>query len=167
VASGIEAARLRPVGGCEAVSAAYIKRPHPALRVFGMPEEAVRVRFREFMDKRTTPARVAFPGHVFAVSNIPIRVPAHFMGRDDALAAIETALNRYETASRSPPCTGCVASERPRSPRPTPSGIAVITARLGGSGHKRKPACVLISSRLAFDWTGWVRTLRKSLRSKP
>jgi hypothetical protein len=29
-------------------------------------------------------------------SNIPIRVPTHFMGRDDALAAIETALNRYE-----------------------------------------------------------------------
>jgi hypothetical protein len=35
-------------------------------------------------------------GHVFAVSNIPIRVPMHFMGRDDALAAIETALARYE-----------------------------------------------------------------------
>ena len=30
------------------------------------------------------------------VSNIPIRVPTHFMGRDDALAAIETALKRYE-----------------------------------------------------------------------
>jgi tetratricopeptide (TPR) repeat protein len=29
-------------------------------------------------------------------SNIPIRVPEHFLGRDDALAAIETALNRYE-----------------------------------------------------------------------
>jgi tetratricopeptide (TPR) repeat protein len=35
-------------------------------------------------------------GRVFAVSNIPIRVPMHFMGRDDALAAIETALARYE-----------------------------------------------------------------------
>jgi hypothetical protein len=33
---------------------------------------------------------------VFAVSNIPIRVPTHFLGRDDALAAIETALHRYE-----------------------------------------------------------------------
>src|SRR5216684_1936523 len=30
------------------------------------------------------------------VSNIPIRVPTHFMGRDDALAAIEAALERYE-----------------------------------------------------------------------
>ena len=29
-------------------------------------------------------------------SNIPIRVPTHFMGRDDALAAIETALARNE-----------------------------------------------------------------------
>jgi hypothetical protein len=31
-----------------------------------------------------------------AISNIPIRVPIHFMGRDDALAAIKTALARYE-----------------------------------------------------------------------
>ena len=29
-------------------------------------------------------------------ASIPIRVPAHFMGRDAALAEIETALNRYE-----------------------------------------------------------------------
>jgi hypothetical protein len=29
-------------------------------------------------------------------SNIPIRVPKHFLGRDDALAAIETALARDE-----------------------------------------------------------------------
>jgi hypothetical protein len=29
-------------------------------------------------------------------SNIPIRVPTHFMGRDDALEAIDTALKRYE-----------------------------------------------------------------------
>jgi hypothetical protein len=30
------------------------------------------------------------------VSNIPIRVPEHFLGRDDALAAVEVALDRYE-----------------------------------------------------------------------
>jgi TIR domain len=64
--------------------------------LFGMPEEAASVRFQEFMAKRTTPATVAFPGNVFAVSNIPIRKPTHFMGRDDALATIETALNRHE-----------------------------------------------------------------------
>jgi tetratricopeptide (TPR) repeat protein len=29
-------------------------------------------------------------------SNIPIRVPEHFLGRDDALASIEATLNRYE-----------------------------------------------------------------------
>ncbi len=29
-------------------------------------------------------------------SNIPIRVPEYFLGRDDALVAIEAALNRYE-----------------------------------------------------------------------
>ncbi len=29
-------------------------------------------------------------------SNIPIRVPEHFLGRDDALAAVETSLKRFE-----------------------------------------------------------------------
>ena len=33
---------------------------------------------------------------IFAASNIPIRVPMHFMGRDDALAAIWSALARHE-----------------------------------------------------------------------
>jgi len=45
---------------------------------------------------RAEPEVIAFPGKVFAVSNIPIRVPTHFMGRDDDLAAIEMALKRYE-----------------------------------------------------------------------
>jgi tetratricopeptide (TPR) repeat protein len=62
----------------------------------GLPDEAARLRFREFMAKCTAPEAIAFPGKAFAVSNIPIRVPTHFMGRDDALAAIETALKRYE-----------------------------------------------------------------------
>jgi tetratricopeptide (TPR) repeat protein len=63
--------------------------------LYGAPEDAARIRFREFMAKREAPAAAAFPGKVFAVSNIPIRVPEHFLGRDDALAAIDTALARY------------------------------------------------------------------------
>jgi class 3 adenylate cyclase len=38
----------------------------------------------------------AAAGPIFAASNIPIRVPMHFMGRDDALAAIAAALARHE-----------------------------------------------------------------------
>jgi len=64
--------------------------------LFGIPDEAASLRFREFMAKREAPATVAFPGQMFAVSNIPIRVPEHFLGRDDSLAAIETSLARYE-----------------------------------------------------------------------
>jgi tetratricopeptide (TPR) repeat protein len=66
--------------------------------LFGVPEEAARIRFREFMSRRETPQTAAFPGKVFALSNIPIRVPKHFMGRDHELAAIGAAL-----ASPSPP----------------------------------------------------------------
>jgi tetratricopeptide (TPR) repeat protein len=64
--------------------------------LFGVPEDAARLRLREFMQKREAPATAAFPGKVFAVSNIPIRVPEHFLGREDSLAAIKTALSRYE-----------------------------------------------------------------------
>jgi hypothetical protein len=34
------------------------------------------------MQKREAPAMAAFPGKVFAVSNVPIRVPEHFLGRE-------------------------------------------------------------------------------------
>jgi tetratricopeptide (TPR) repeat protein len=62
--------------------------------LFGVDEETARVRFREFLQKRDAPEKIAFPGQAFAVSNIPLQVPVHFVGRDDALAAIEAALRR-------------------------------------------------------------------------
>jgi hypothetical protein len=37
----------------------------------------------------------AFPGSV-ALSNVPIRVPLHFMGRDGPLADIEAALRLHD-----------------------------------------------------------------------
>jgi tetratricopeptide (TPR) repeat protein len=62
--------------------------------LFGVDEETARNRFREFLQKREAPDRIAFPGQAFAVANIPLHVPVHFFGRDDALAAIEAALRR-------------------------------------------------------------------------
>ncbi len=53
-----------------------------------------RARFREFLTTKSPPDRVVLPA--FAVSNIPIRVPTHFMGRDQDLATIAAALKRYE-----------------------------------------------------------------------
>ncbi len=64
--------------------------------LFDLPEEAAQIRFRDFLTAPVAPEKIAFPGKVFAVSNIPIRVPTHFMGRDDSLHAIETALQHYE-----------------------------------------------------------------------
>src|SRR5262249_46460048 len=40
-------------------------------------------------------AAAAFPGTRFALSNIPIRVPLHFLGRDEALADIGEALKTH------------------------------------------------------------------------
>jgi hypothetical protein len=62
--------------------------------LFGIPEDAARLRFRDFMTAKLAPEAVAFPGRVFAVSNIPIRVPTHFVRRDVELATIETSLAR-------------------------------------------------------------------------
>ncbi len=64
--------------------------------LFGVSEEEARERFRAFMAKPDASPTSYFPGQAFAVSNIPIRVPAHFLGRDDSLAAIEAALDRYQ-----------------------------------------------------------------------
>jgi tetratricopeptide (TPR) repeat protein len=60
--------------------------------LFGLPEEVARSRFREFMKKPSAPNWVPFPGEGFAVSNIPVRVPTHFMGRNEALTEIEWGL---------------------------------------------------------------------------
>jgi tetratricopeptide (TPR) repeat protein len=60
--------------------------------LFGVDEETARVRLREFLQKREAPDRVMFPGQAFAVSNIPLQVPIHFLGRDAAIAAINAAL---------------------------------------------------------------------------
>jgi hypothetical protein len=59
-------------------------------------QDVARIRFHEFMQKREAPNRMAFPGQVFAASNIPIRVPTHFMGREDSLAGIDTTLAQHK-----------------------------------------------------------------------
>jgi hypothetical protein len=64
--------------------------------LFDLPKDAARLRIREFMQNREASETIVFPGKVVAVSNIPIRVPTHFMGREEALAAVEVALGRYE-----------------------------------------------------------------------
>jgi hypothetical protein len=64
--------------------------------LFDLPEEAARLRLRGFIETRGAPEIVPFPGKVVAVSNIPIRVPTHFMGREESLAAIDAGLRRYE-----------------------------------------------------------------------
>ena len=93
--------------------------------LFGMPEEAASVRFRDFMKTRAAPEAVAFPGKVFAVSNIPIRVPLHFMGRGDAVAAIEATLIRFAITA----LHGLRGWARPRSRPPMRRSIATKLAR--------------------------------------
>jgi tetratricopeptide (TPR) repeat protein len=81
--------------------------------LYGLEEADARARLNVFLAPAVKSPRGIFPGapkpsfastnngpHPFpskgALSNIPIGVPLHFMGRDDALSAIETALDRFE-----------------------------------------------------------------------
>jgi tetratricopeptide (TPR) repeat protein len=65
-------------------------------QLYGISDDEARQRFRTFMQQPGDAAPIAFPGEAFAVSNVPIRVPEHFLGRDDALADVAAALGRYE-----------------------------------------------------------------------
>ena len=60
----------------------------------GMPRGAAYPGPNERVTARSGPEHAAVPGDAFAVSNVPVHVPAHFMGRDDALATIQAALAR-------------------------------------------------------------------------
>jgi tetratricopeptide (TPR) repeat protein len=64
--------------------------------LYGVDQSAAQQRFRNFMSKRGSSGNIMFPGQAFAISNVPIRVPEHFLGREEALGSIEAALNRYE-----------------------------------------------------------------------
>src|SRR5262249_59731883 len=70
--------------------------PHRRSRLRGAPDGGGRRRSLPFVQPPADAAPIAFPGEAFAVSNIPTRVPEHFLGRDDALAAVAAALGRYE-----------------------------------------------------------------------
>jgi TIR domain len=64
--------------------------------LYGIPDDHKRERFREFMSKREAPSNIVLPG-AYAVSNIPIRVPTLFIGRDDALEAMSRRLSPSAT----------------------------------------------------------------------
>jgi tetratricopeptide (TPR) repeat protein len=65
-------------------------------QLYGVADDEARQRFRAFMQEPAGAAPIAFPGEAFAVSNVPIRVPEHFLGREDSLEAVAAALGRYE-----------------------------------------------------------------------
>jgi tetratricopeptide (TPR) repeat protein len=61
--------------------------------IYGVPEPVARARLRAFMERAKVPDAVPDPfGNVVALSNVPIRVPMHFIGRDDALVDIDNGL---------------------------------------------------------------------------
>jgi tetratricopeptide (TPR) repeat protein len=97
------------IEGCEPpILLAHLKR----CDLHGLSEEQARASLMKFLKPAQRPAGpqpfpggvpapsmtasstapIAFPGNVYALSNIPLAIPLHFLGRDDSLAAIETAL---------------------------------------------------------------------------
>jgi hypothetical protein len=97
------------VEDCEApITLAHVKR----CDLFGVSEDDAQSRLKTYLEpaaKPNGPARfpgasqhvqannangqkASFPGIKFALSNVPVTVPKHFIGRDDALRAIDEAL---------------------------------------------------------------------------
>jgi tetratricopeptide (TPR) repeat protein len=84
--------------------------------LFGLGESDARARLKAYLSEAHPPAGplrfpgevktsntqteghedIAFPGGKFALSNIPIGIPRHFFGREDAFDAIDAAFKRYE-----------------------------------------------------------------------
>ena len=108
--------------------------------LFGVPEEAARLRFHEFMAKRETPETTAFPGKAVAVSNIAVHVPEHFMGRDE----------RHHADYRA---TWWIRSESEPAMRADLSGLGV---RLGwvAPDEKEGPAIAAVMERLRHEGEG-------------
>jgi hypothetical protein len=94
--AGRQSARFRTFRGGQACRLPTLTDHIRRCELFGIPEDKARQRFRDFMRTRSAPEAVAFPPTTIAVSNIPIRVPVHFMGREEPLEAISKALKRYE-----------------------------------------------------------------------
>jgi TIR domain len=101
---------------CEAPT---LLAPFKRCDLHGLEEEDARARLKSYLAPAAKPSHAPFPGSAraslsaafpgkvprdqaerrdgkIALSNIPIRVPLLFMGRDDALTAIEAALKRYK-----------------------------------------------------------------------
>jgi hypothetical protein len=122
---------------------------------------------------------------VIPASNIPIRVPTHFMGRDDALEAIETALKRYEgrvaiTALHGLRGIGkttlaAAYAERHRgnyratwwiraqSESGMRADLVALGIRLGwvSADDKEEPAIAVVMERLRHDGEGVLRALAR------
>ena len=146
--------------------------------LFGVPEDAARLRFREFMQKREAPATAAFPGKVFARLQHPDPGAGAFYGprrcarRDRDGAGALRGPRRHHGAARAARRRQdhaggglCRASSR-RLPRDLVdqgadggrharrSGRARRAARLGGADEKEEPALAAVMERLRHEGEG-------------
>jgi TIR domain len=141
----------------EPCKAPTLLAPFKRCDLHGLSEEDARAQLKAFLAPAAKPPRGPFPGGPKTssppplskapapfpgkaiVSNIPISVPMHFMGRDDALAEIEAALKRHE-------------------------GRVAITALHGlrGVGKTTLAAAYAEKHRSDFRATWWIRAQEES-----
>jgi DNA-binding winged helix-turn-helix (wHTH) protein len=127
-----------------------------------------------FVPQIVSPSGVAFAGRAFAISNIPIGVPMHFMGRDDALASIVAALDRVAMTAlhglRGVGKTTLAATYaehhrgeyratwwiRAQTQPSMRADIAALGVRLGwvGAADKEDPALATVIERLRYEGEG-------------
>jgi hypothetical protein len=109
--------------------------------LFNLPEAAARQRFKDYIKAPAPPDAIVFPSQVSAESNIAIRVPMHFMGRDAAMAGTEAALTRNQGR------VAIAALHGMRGLPPMRKSTGTTTAPPGGSGRKPPTRSAPISHR--------------------
>jgi TIR domain-containing protein len=121
----------------------------------------------EVQPEKSQPARqqaIAHESKPFALSNIPINVPRHFLGRDDALEAIDAALKRGEGRLAIAALHGLRGVGKTTLAAAYAERHRQIIARPGGSGRKRNRPCAPISFRSARASAGLPLTKRRHPR---
>lgn len=100
----------------------------------GLSDDKARATFRQFIADPTSPKFAPYPGTPVAVSNIAVRSPTYFMGRDQSLVQLQATLSQS-----------------------APSGTIAVLHGMRGVGKTTLAATFAGRNRDRYRCTWWIR----------